>query len=67
VSCVGLEEGSDLPADVELMRLAFPGRVFTLNQVEYAIDRLPSLYRNRELAGVQSGKRNRKFFGFAGR
>jgi len=35
-------------ADIELMRLAFPRRVFTLSQVEYAVDRLQWLYRNRE-------------------
>ena len=51
VSSVRLEDGSDLLADVELMRLAFPRRVFTLSQVEYAIDRLKWLYDNRELVG----------------
>lgn len=44
-------DGSDLPADIELMRLAFPRRVFTLSQVEYVIDRLAWLYDNRELVG----------------
>ncbi len=51
ISSVRLEDGSDLLADIELMRLAFPRRVFTLSQVEYAIDRLKWLYDNRELVG----------------
>jgi tryptophanase len=51
ISSVRLEDGSDLLADIELMRLAFPRRVFTLSQVEYAIDRLLWLYKNRELVG----------------
>jgi tyrosine phenol-lyase len=51
ISSVRLEDGNDLLADIELMRLAFPRRVFTLSQVEYAIDRLAWLYDNRELVG----------------
>ncbi|MEA5031582.1 MAG: tryptophanase [Sphaerochaeta sp.] len=51
VSSVRLDDGSDLPADIELMRLAFPRRVFTLSQIEYAIDRLCWLYENRQLVG----------------
>jgi tyrosine phenol-lyase len=43
--------GDDVPADLELMRLALPRRVFTLSQVEYAIDRLSWLYQHRELIG----------------
>jgi tryptophanase len=45
------KDGKDIPADLELMRLAFPRRVFTLSQVEYAIDRLNWLYLNRKLIG----------------
>ncbi len=51
ISSVRLEDGSDLLADIELMRLAFPRRVFTLSQTEYALDRLNWLYKNRELVG----------------
>lgn len=51
ISSVRQADGSDLPADIELMRLAFPRRVFTLSQVEYVIDRLAWLYDNRELVG----------------
>jgi tryptophanase len=45
------QDGRDIPADMELMRLAIPRRVFTLSQVEYAIDRLNWLYQNRNLIG----------------
>ncbi len=51
ISSVRLDDGSDLLADIELMRLAFPRRVFTLSQTEYALDRLNWLYKNRELVG----------------
>ena len=51
ISSVRLADGNDLPADVELMRLAFPRRVFTLSQLEYTIDRLQWLYQNRDLVG----------------
>ena len=45
------ENGNDIYADIELMRLAFPRRVFTLSQVEYLMDRLNWLYKNRDLVG----------------
>ncbi|HOF20997.1 MAG TPA: tryptophanase [Bacteroidales bacterium] len=45
------EDGNEIYADLELMRLALPRRVFTLSQVEYTIDRLNWLYKNRELVG----------------
>jgi tryptophanase len=51
ISSVRDEEGNDLLADVELMRLAMPRRVFTLSQVKYVEDRLKWLYDNRELVG----------------
>jgi tyrosine phenol-lyase len=44
-------DGTDLLADVELMRLAMPRRVFTLSQVTYVADRLQWLYDNRKLVG----------------
>ena len=51
MSSIRDEKGDDILADLELMRLAFPRRVFTLSQVEYLIDRLNWLYHNRELVG----------------
>jgi len=51
MSSIRDEQGNDILADLELMRLAFPRRVFTLSQVEYIIDRLNWLYQNRELVG----------------
>ena len=51
VSSVRDENGVELMADVELVRLAIPRRVFTLSQIEYAIDRLTWLYENRNLIG----------------
>jgi len=38
-------------ADVELLRLAMPRRVFTLSQVKYVEDRLVWLHQNRKLIG----------------
>jgi tryptophanase len=44
-------DGSEHLADMELLRLALPRRVFTLSQVKYAIDRITWLYENRALIG----------------
>ena len=51
ISSVRDAEGNDILADVELLRLAFPRRVFTLSQVKYAEDRIQWLYENRHLIG----------------
>lgn len=51
VSSVRNPDGTDLLADLELMRLALPRRVFTLSQVKYVADRLIWLFKNRELVG----------------
>jgi tyrosine phenol-lyase len=51
ISSVRDESGNDLLADIELLRLAFPRRVFTLSQTKYALDRLHWLFNNRELIG----------------
>ena len=51
ISSVRDAEGNDILADVELLRLAFPRRVFTLSQVKYAEDRIKWLYENRHLIG----------------
>lgn len=43
--------GNEKLADMELLRLAMPRRVFTLSQVKYAVDRLAWLYEHRRLVG----------------
>lgn len=45
------EDGNETYADMELLRLAVPRRVFTLSQIKYVVDRLAWLYENRELIG----------------
>ena len=51
ISSVRDENGNDVLADVELLRLAFPRRVFTLSQTKFVLDRLIWLYKNRNLVG----------------
>jgi len=45
------ENGKDILADMELLRLAFPRRVFTLSQTMFLLDRVKWLYANRDLVG----------------
>lgn len=45
------EDGTEHFADMELVRLALPRRVFTLSQINYTIDRICWLYENRKLIG----------------
>jgi tryptophanase len=60
-------DGSERFAEMELLRLALPRRVFTLSQVKYTIDRILWLHENRELVGglkfVEEPKTLRFFFG----
>lgn len=51
ISSVRDQNGDDVLADVELLRLAFPRRVFTLSQIKYAEDRIQWLFDNRHLIG----------------
>ncbi|VAX26044.1 Tryptophanase, partial [hydrothermal vent metagenome] len=51
ISSIRDEDGNDILADVELLRLAFPRRVFTLSQTIFMLDRVKWLYENRELVG----------------
>jgi tryptophanase len=51
ISSVRDENGDDILADVELLRLAFPRRVFTLSQTMFVVDRVKWLYDNRDLVG----------------
>jgi tryptophanase len=45
------ENGNETYADMELLRLAVPRRVFTLSQIKYVEDRMKWLYDNRLLIG----------------
>lgn len=45
------ENGNEPLANMELLRLAMPRRVFTLSQIKYAVDRIGWLYENRHLIG----------------
>lgn len=61
------EGGTERYAELELLRLACPRRVFTLSQIKYCADRVKWLYDNRELIGglewVEEPKVLRFFFG----
>ncbi|NLY03487.1 MAG: tryptophanase [Campylobacter sp.] len=61
------ENGKEHLANMELVRLALPRRVFTLSQVKYAIDRIAWLYENRRLIEglkfIEEPKIMRFFFG----
>jgi len=60
-------DGNETFANMELLRLALPRRVFTLSQINYAVDRIRWLYENRDLVGglkfVEEPKMLRFFFG----
>ena len=55
-----------LKADMELVRIAFPRRVFTLSQTMFCLDRLEWLYDHRRLIGAMTFDdqplMNRSFF-----
>lgn len=61
------EQGRETLANMELLRLAVPRRVFTLSQLKYALDRIVWLHRNRDLVGglrfTEEPKLLRFFFG----
>ncbi len=44
-------EGNDVPADMELLRLAVPRRVYTMSHYQYVADRLEWLYGHRRMIG----------------
>jgi len=51
ISEVRNADGSEHFAEMELLRLALPKRVFTLSQIKYVSDRLSWLHENRRLIG----------------
>ncbi|OGO13656.1 MAG: tryptophanase [Chloroflexi bacterium RBG_13_68_17] len=59
--------GNEVYADLELARLAVPRRVYTLSHIEYVVDRVTWLYKQRDLVQglkfVQEPKVLRFFFG----
>ena len=61
------EDGSERFAEMELLRLAIPRRVFTLSQLKYTADRIAWLWENRQLIGglefVEEPRVLRFFFG----
>lgn len=60
-------DGSEPLANMELVRLAMPRRVFSLSHIQYAVDRISWLYKNRALIGglefTEEPKVLRFFFG----
>lgn len=44
-------DGTELISELELVRLAIPRRVFTMSHIEYAVDRIEWLYKNRDMIG----------------
>jgi tryptophanase len=61
------EDGAEHLAEMELVRLAIPKRVFTLSQIKYTADRIAWLFENRKLIGglkfVEEPRVLRFFFG----
>jgi len=51
ISEVRNADGSEHFAEMELLRLAIPKRLFTLSQIKYVADRLTWLHENRRLIG----------------
>jgi len=45
------KDGSEAFADIELLRLAVPRRVFTVSHVEFSVDRLKWLLKHRDIVG----------------
>ena len=45
------QNGKEVYADLELARLAVPRRVYSMSQIEYAVDRITWLHQNRSLIG----------------
>lgn len=46
------KDGNEMPSELELARLAVPRRVYSMSQIEYVVDRVAWLYKNRDLIGA---------------
>lgn len=61
------DDGTEQLAEMELLRLAVPKRVFTLSQIKYTADRITWLFNNRHMIGglefVEEPEVLRFFFG----
>ena len=51
ISTDRLPDGTEVMSELELFRLAVPRRTFTMSLIEYAVDRIKCLYKNRHLVG----------------
>ncbi len=62
-----METKKEMPAELELIRLAVPRRVFSLSHMEFLIDRVTWLFNNRDLVGglkfIEEPEVLRFFFG----
>jgi tryptophanase len=45
------KDRNEVASDLELARLAVPRRVYTMSQIEFAVDRISWLYQHRNLVG----------------
>lgn len=45
------KDGNEVPSNLELARFAVPRRVFSMSQIEFVVDRLTWLYKQRALIG----------------
>jgi tyrosine phenol-lyase len=44
-------DGNEVYSDLELTRIAVPRRVYTMSHIEFAVDRLNWLFKNKNLVG----------------
>jgi tryptophanase len=57
-------DGSEGVSAIELVRLAMPRRVFTMSQINFAIDRIAWLFKNRDIIGGLRWKEEPKILRF---
>jgi tryptophanase len=57
-------DGSEGVSEIELLRLALPRRVFTMSQINFAIDRIVWLFKNRDIVNGLKWKDEPKILRF---